>query len=58
MLKLQTQQQVEAEQLKRSFCQVMTAVAAQIPQTSTQQILRQITTAIPHMGEVVMILHP
>ncbi|OUL22123.1 tetratricopeptide repeat protein [Nostoc sp. 106C] len=42
----------QAEELKRSFCGVVVAVAKDIPQTPTIQQIKDITPAIPHLAEV------
>ncbi len=41
-----------ANESKRSFCQVMVAVAKEIPQTPTRQEIETVSSAIPHLGEV------
>jgi hypothetical protein len=43
MLKLQTQQQVEVERLKRSLCQVMTEKATQFSPLLTRQFFEELT---------------
>ncbi|MGF1990432.1 MAG: tetratricopeptide repeat protein [Nostoc sp. ZfuVER08] len=42
----------QAEELKRSFCRVMVAVAKEIPDSPTLQQIKGITPAIPHLAEV------
>lgn len=45
---------VELEQknnLKESFCQVMTAVAKQIPDSPNRDLIEAVTSAIPHIAE-------
>ncbi len=42
----------QAEELKRSLCRVMVAVAKKIPSTPTLQQLNDVTLAIPHIAEV------
>ncbi|MEH2412622.1 MAG: tetratricopeptide repeat protein [Nostoc sp.] len=41
----------QAEELKRSLCQVMVVVAKDIPQTPTLRDIAQATLAIPHLAE-------
>jgi tetratricopeptide (TPR) repeat protein/DNA-binding Xre family transcriptional regulator len=40
------------EVLKRSLCQAMVAVAKQIPDTPTRQLISLLTPAMPHVAEV------
>ncbi|MEH2083814.1 MAG: tetratricopeptide repeat protein [Nostoc sp.] len=42
----------QAEELKRSLCQVMVAVAKEIPETPTLKEITAVTPAIPHLAEV------
>ncbi|MGF1934891.1 MAG: tetratricopeptide repeat protein [Nostoc sp. ChiQUE02] len=42
----------QAEELKRSLCRVMVAVANEIPYTLTLQQITDVTPAIPHLAEV------
>lgn len=56
MLQLEVQQNLEAERLKRSLCQVMLQVARQIPPTPTQQQILEVTPALPHLQEVAITL--
>jgi tetratricopeptide (TPR) repeat protein len=42
----------QAEDLKRSFCQVMLAVAQEIPQDPTRELITAISPAMPHVAEV------
>ncbi|WP_442947006.1 tetratricopeptide repeat protein [Nostoc sp. UHCC 0870] len=42
----------QAEEFKRSFCQVMVAVAKQIPETPTLEEINAVSLAIPHITEV------
>ncbi|MFN6469121.1 MAG: tetratricopeptide repeat protein [Nostoc sp. SerVER01] len=42
----------QAEELKQSFCEVMIAVAQEIPQTPTLEQITAVTPAIPHLAEV------
>ncbi|WP_375480267.1 tetratricopeptide repeat protein, partial [uncultured Nostoc sp.] len=42
----------QAEELKRSLCEVMVAVAQDIPETPTLQQITDVTPTIPHIAEV------
>ncbi|MFN6565614.1 tetratricopeptide repeat protein [Dendronalium sp. ChiSLP03b] len=42
----------KAEELKRSFCKVMVAVAKDIPYSPTLQQINDVTPTIPHLAEV------
>ncbi len=42
----------QAEEFKRSFCQVMVAVAKEIPETPTLEEINAVSLAIPHIAEV------
>ncbi|MFN6526732.1 tetratricopeptide repeat protein [Nostoc sp. ChiSLP03a] len=42
----------QAEELKRSFCKVMVAVAKEIPETLTPKQITAVTPAISHIAEV------
>ncbi|MEH2091700.1 tetratricopeptide repeat protein [Nostoc sp.] len=42
----------QAEELKRSLCRVMVAVAQDIPESPTLQQIKDVTPAIPHLAEV------
>ncbi|MBH8563828.1 tetratricopeptide repeat protein [Nostoc sp. CENA67] len=42
----------QAEELKRSLCRVMVAVAKEIPQTPTLEEITAVSPAIPHIAEV------
>ncbi|MDZ8106042.1 MAG: tetratricopeptide repeat protein [Nostoc sp. DedQUE12a] len=42
----------QVEKLKRSLCQVMVAVAKEIPQTPTLKQITDVTPVIPHIAEV------
>ncbi|WP_044499704.1 tetratricopeptide repeat protein [Nostoc sp. PCC 7107] len=42
----------QAEEFKRSFCQVMVAVAQEIPETPTLEEINAVSLAIPHIAEV------
>ncbi|MBH8575327.1 tetratricopeptide repeat protein [Nostocaceae cyanobacterium CENA369] len=42
----------KAEELKRSFCQVVVAVAKNIPETPTLKQITDVTPTIPHIAEV------
>ncbi|MEH1782973.1 MAG: FxSxx-COOH system tetratricopeptide repeat protein [Nostoc sp.] len=42
----------QAEELKRSLCEVMVAVAKDIPNTPTLKQITDVTPAIPHIAEV------
>ncbi|WP_413201251.1 tetratricopeptide repeat protein, partial [Nostoc piscinale] len=42
----------QAEEFKRSFCQVMVAVAQEIPYTPTLEEINAVSPAIPHIAEV------
>ncbi|WP_414563424.1 MULTISPECIES: tetratricopeptide repeat protein [unclassified Anabaena] len=42
----------QAEEIRRSLCQVMVAVAKQIPQTPTLEEINVVSLAIPHLAEV------
>lgn len=42
----------QADKLKRSLCQAMVAVARQIPDTPTRQLISLLTPAMPHVAEV------
>ncbi|AKG20388.1 tetratricopeptide repeat protein [Calothrix sp. 336/3] len=42
----------QAEEFKRSFCQVMVAVAKKIPETPTLEEINAVSLAIPHIAEV------
>ncbi|MBE9208208.1 tetratricopeptide repeat protein [Nostoc sp. LEGE 06077] len=42
----------QAEELKRSFSQVMVAVAQEIPETPTLEEINAVSLAIPHIAEV------
>ncbi|MBD2253530.1 tetratricopeptide repeat protein [Nostoc parmelioides FACHB-3921] len=42
----------QAEECKRSFCQVMVEVAKQIPYTPTLEEINAVSLAIPHIAEV------
>ncbi|MEH2113861.1 tetratricopeptide repeat protein [Nostoc sp.] len=42
----------QAEELKRSLCRVMVAVAKEIPQTSTLKQITIVSPTIPHIAEV------
>ncbi|MFN6479224.1 FxSxx-COOH system tetratricopeptide repeat protein [Nostoc sp. DedQUE07] len=42
----------QAEELKRSLCRVMVAVAKDIPETPTLEQINDVTPAIPHLAEV------
>ncbi|MBN3948096.1 MAG: tetratricopeptide repeat protein [Nostoc sp. NMS7] len=42
---------VEADELKRGYCQTMVAVAKDIPETPTLIDIAKATLAIPHLGE-------
>jgi len=42
----------QAEELKRSFCRVMVAVAKDIPEDPTLQQIKDVTPAISHLAEV------
>jgi tetratricopeptide (TPR) repeat protein len=42
----------QAEEFKRSFCQVMVAVAKEIPDTPTLEEINAVSLAIPHIAEV------
>ncbi|MEH2386054.1 MAG: tetratricopeptide repeat protein [Nostoc sp.] len=42
----------QAEELKRSLCRVMVAVAKNIPQDLTLQQIKDVTPAIPHLAEM------
>ncbi|UKO97522.1 tetratricopeptide repeat protein [Nostoc sp. UHCC 0870] len=42
----------QVEEFRRSFCQVMVAVAKQIPQTPTLEKINAVSLAIPHIAEV------
>ncbi|MBW4528503.1 MAG: tetratricopeptide repeat protein [Phormidium tanganyikae FI6-MK23] len=44
-------QMLEDEVMKRSFCAAMVAIADQIPQTVTLEIIERFTAAIPHLKE-------
>jgi tetratricopeptide (TPR) repeat protein len=54
MLRLQTQQQIEVEKLKRSFCQVMTEKATQFSPLLTREFFEELTPIIPHLKEAVI----
>lgn len=45
------EQSVEADDLKRGFCQTMVAVAKQIPERPTQKEIAAATPTIPHIAE-------
>ncbi|WP_375496441.1 NB-ARC domain-containing protein, partial [uncultured Nostoc sp.] len=42
----------QAEELKRSLCRIMVAVAKDIPETPTLQQITDVTPVIPHLAEV------
>ena len=42
----------KGEELKRSFCRVMVAVAKDIPETATIEQINAVSPAIPHIAEV------
>ncbi|WP_414545958.1 tetratricopeptide repeat protein [Nostoc sp. CCY0012] len=42
----------QAEEFRRSLCQVMVAVAKEIPQTPTLEEINVVSLAIPHLAEV------
>ncbi|MBN3962580.1 MAG: tetratricopeptide repeat protein [Nostoc sp. NMS8] len=42
----------QVEELKRSLCQVMVAIAKDIPQTPTLEQITAVSPAIPHIGEI------
>ncbi|WP_293078560.1 tetratricopeptide repeat protein [Moorena sp. SIO3H5] len=46
----------EADRYKQRFCQVMAAVAKQIPQTPTRDQIAAVTPAIPHLAEAATVL--
>ncbi|NEO14853.1 MAG: tetratricopeptide repeat protein [Moorea sp. SIO3F7] len=46
----------EADSYKRSFCQVMAAVAEEIPKTPTRDQIAAVTPAIPHLAEAATVL--
>ncbi|MDZ8094652.1 MAG: tetratricopeptide repeat protein [Nostoc sp. DedQUE05] len=48
----------KGEELKRSVCRVMVAVAKEIPQTPTLKQITAVTSAIPHLSEVAKNLIP
>lgn len=52
MLQLEVKQNVEAEQLKRAFCQVIIQIAKQIPDSPTKDQILAITPVLPHQKEV------
>jgi tetratricopeptide (TPR) repeat protein len=52
-MKIQMQQQVETERLKRSFCQTMLDTAAQFSPVLTQNFFEQLAPIVPHLGESV-----
>ncbi len=54
MLKMQTQQQVEAARLKRSYCQAMVETAIQFSPLLTRQFFEELAPIIPHLGEAVI----
>jgi tetratricopeptide (TPR) repeat protein len=45
-----------AKTIKHSFCQVMVAVAKQIPDSPTRDLIEAVTPAIPHVVEAVTVL--
>lgn len=45
-----------AKTIKHSFCQVMVAVAKQIPDSPTRDLIEAVTPAIPHVAETVTLL--
>lgn len=51
-LKGQLEQSDWANSLKQKFCQVMANIAQQIPQSPTQDLISEVTTAVPHIVEV------
>ena len=44
-----------ADEYKRSFCQVMVAVAKEIPETPTRQEIEAVSLTVPHLAEVATI---
>ncbi|MDZ8241487.1 MAG: tetratricopeptide repeat protein [Nostoc sp. ChiQUE01a] len=42
----------QGEELKQSFCEVMIAVAQEIPDSPTLELITAVTPAIPHLAEV------
>jgi tetratricopeptide (TPR) repeat protein len=42
-----------SENIKHSFCQVMVAVAKQIPDSPTRDLIETVTSAVPHVVEAV-----
>lgn len=52
MLQLGMKQNVEAEQLKRAFCQVIIQIAQQIPDSPTKDQILAFTPTLPHLKEV------
>uniref|UniRef100_UPI0035CC4CEC tetratricopeptide repeat protein n=1 Tax=uncultured Nostoc sp. TaxID=340711 RepID=UPI0035CC4CEC len=54
MLKVEVQQNVEADQLKRSLCQVIVASAKQIPEIVVLEVAAQWQQWIPHLEETAL----
>jgi tetratricopeptide (TPR) repeat protein len=54
MLQLEVRQNAETEQLKRSFCQVMTEKATQFSPLLTRQFFEEMIPIIPHLEEAVI----
>ncbi|MGF1986849.1 MAG: tetratricopeptide repeat protein [Nostoc sp. ZfuVER08] len=52
LLRQKLEELAEADELKRSYCQAMVAVAKDIPETPRLIDIAQVTLAIPHLAEV------